>query len=150
MNLSVDQRAASRCARGEVHLVRRISGYKKIRYYTHENIGYGKINLPDQEMHTTSVWWQADPTQLSAAFLNRWQALDGFLGAAHALHFVATLLTALSERNGGLGRAVGDSSAAWFATVGADGREGSPKSLAGDAVDLNSEGFFYSNSVFIR
>jgi DEAD/DEAH box helicase domain-containing protein len=26
---------------GEVHVVRRVAGYKKIRYYTHENIGYG-------------------------------------------------------------------------------------------------------------
>ena len=43
---------------GEVHVVRRVSGYKKIRYYTHENIGYGPVNLPDQEMHTTSCWWQ--------------------------------------------------------------------------------------------
>ena len=45
-------------AHGEVHLVRRYSGYKKIRYYTHDNVGYGKIELPDQEMHTTAVWWQ--------------------------------------------------------------------------------------------
>ena len=33
---------------GEVHVVRRVAGYKKIRYYTHENIGYGPVNLPDQ------------------------------------------------------------------------------------------------------
>jgi len=44
-------------AHGEVHLVRRVPGYKKIRYYTHENVGYGNVNLPDQEMHTTAVWW---------------------------------------------------------------------------------------------
>ncbi|MFY1080073.1 hypothetical protein ACNF5D_28935, partial [Escherichia coli] len=39
---------------GEVHVVRRVAGYKKIRYYTHENIGYGPVNLPDQELHTTA------------------------------------------------------------------------------------------------
>ncbi|TFH40060.1 MAG: DEAD/DEAH box helicase, partial [Lysobacterales bacterium] len=44
-------------AHGEVHLVRRVAGYKKIRYYSHENVGYGNVNLPDQEMHTTAVWW---------------------------------------------------------------------------------------------
>ncbi|MEJ2379987.1 MAG: DEAD/DEAH box helicase, partial [Gammaproteobacteria bacterium] len=59
-----DHQARSACARGEVHLVRRISGYKKIRYYTHENVGYGNINLPDQEMHTTAVWWQVNPDAL--------------------------------------------------------------------------------------
>ena len=39
-------------------MVRRVSGYKKIRFHTHENIGYGPVNLPDQELHTSSVWWQ--------------------------------------------------------------------------------------------
>ncbi len=113
-------RRRAETARGEVHLVRRISGYKKIRYYTHENIGYGNINLPDQEMHTTAVWWQVHPDALEAAFDNRQQALDGFLGAAYAMHHVAALAT-MSEPHD-LGRAVGDGDARWFATVGANGR----------------------------
>ncbi|TCJ18532.1 DEAD/DEAH box helicase [Parasulfuritortus cantonensis] len=122
------------CAHGEVHLVRRIPGYKKIRYYTHENVGYGNINLPDQELHTTSVWWQADPTALAAAFPSRWQALDGFLGAAYALHLVAAILT-MSERQD-LGRAVGDSNSTWSATVGPDGR-GTLRGDDGQALDLS-------------
>ncbi|MGD8430046.1 MAG: DEAD/DEAH box helicase, partial [Ectothiorhodospiraceae bacterium] len=77
-----DRRDQADTSRGEVHLVRRIPGYKKIRYYTHENIGFGNINLPDQEMHTTAVWWQIRPEALAAAFPSRQQALDGFLGAA--------------------------------------------------------------------
>ncbi len=28
--------------------------FKKIKYLTHENIGYGDIKLPSEEMHTTS------------------------------------------------------------------------------------------------
>ena len=47
-----------RALHGEVHVVRRVSGYKKIRFHTHENIGYGPVNLPDQELHTTAAWWQ--------------------------------------------------------------------------------------------
>ena len=106
-------------AHGEVHLVRRIPGYKKIRYYSHENIGYGNIDLPDQEMHTTAAWWEVAPEVL-AEFPNRQQALDGFLGAAYAMHHVAALI-AMSEPQD-IGRAVGDGDARWFATVGADGR----------------------------
>ena len=60
----------STVTQGEVHLVRRIAGYKKIRYYTHENICYGNINLPDQEMHTTAAWWQLDPDALDDAAVN--------------------------------------------------------------------------------
>src|SRR3546814_7516038 len=64
---------------GEVHVVRRVAGYKKIRYYTHENIGYGPVNLPDQELHTTAAWWQLPQTVLLRAFASKQDALDGFL-----------------------------------------------------------------------
>ncbi|QIT55615.1 DEAD/DEAH box helicase [Aquisalimonas sp. 2447] len=126
----------SECANGEVHLVRRIPGFKKIRYYTHENIGYGNINLPDQEMHTTAVWWEIHPEELQAAFDSRQEALDGFLGAAHAMHHVAALL-AMSEPQD-LGRAVGDGNARWFATVGASGR-GQIRSFEQGTLDPEQE-----------
>ena len=53
------------CHHGEVHVVRRVSGYKKIRFYSHENIGYGPVNLPDQELHTSALWWQLEPERRS-------------------------------------------------------------------------------------
>jgi len=113
-----DARAAT--AHGEVHLVRRYPGYKKIRYYSHDNIGYGNIDLPDQEMHTTSVWWQVHPTVLEQALPSRERAIEGFLGAAYALHHVAAL-RAMAEVPD-LGRAVGDGQGSWFAVLGNDGR----------------------------
>lgn len=108
------------CHHGEVHVVRRVAGYKKIRYYTHENIGYGPVNLPDQEMHTTSVWWQLPPALLESAFESRQDALDGFLGAAYALHIAATVAVMAEGRD--LQKAVGDGDGAWFALPDAQGR----------------------------
>jgi DEAD/DEAH box helicase domain-containing protein len=125
-------RPGSPVAHGEVHLVRRIAGYKKIRYYTHENIGYGNIDLPDQEMHTTAVWWQVDPAALDAAFDSRQQALDGFLGAGYALHIVAAMRMLSELRD--IGRAVGDGNAEWFASVDAGGR-GRLLNNQGEALD---------------
>jgi DEAD/DEAH box helicase domain-containing protein len=138
-------------AQGEVHLVRRIAGYKKIRYYTHENVGYGNIDLPDQEMHTTAVWWQVNPVALfgeatagasssgstdrgeeTAPAMSRQQALDGFLGAGYALHIVAAMRMLSEARD--IGRAVGDGNAEWFATVGANGR-GQLRNSDGEAID---------------
>ena len=107
-------------AHGEVHLVRRVAGYKKIRYYSHENVGFGRIDLPDQEMHTSALWWQLPAQRLEVAFPSRQQALDGFLGAAFALHQVAVLR--LMTEPADLGRAVGDGEGTWSAVVGADGR----------------------------
>jgi DEAD/DEAH box helicase domain-containing protein len=135
----------STVSQGEVHLVRRIAGYKKIRYYTHENVGYGNIDLPDQEMHTTAVWWQVNPDALfapagpgdspdpsNAGFASRQQALDGFLGAGYALHIVAAMRMLSEPRD--IGRAVGDGNAEWFAAVGANGR-GQMRNSDGEAID---------------
>ena len=105
---------------GEVHVVRRVSGYKKIRYYTHENIGYGPVTLPDQELHTTAVWWQLPSAVLDAEFPSRQDALDGFLGAAYALHIVASVSVMAEARD--LQKAVGSGDGAWFASTDGRGR----------------------------
>jgi len=30
--------------------------YKKVKFYTHETLGFGEINLPSEEMQTTAYW----------------------------------------------------------------------------------------------
>ncbi|MGY0504272.1 DEAD/DEAH box helicase [Luteimonas sp. e5] len=105
---------------GEVHVVRRVAGYKKIRYYSHENVGYGPVNLPDQEMHTSALWWQLPQALLDGLFDSRQDALDGFLGAAHALHVVARIAVMAEGRD--LHRAVGSGDGAWSAQSDRSGR----------------------------
>jgi len=39
-------------AHGEVHVVSRVVGFKKIKFYTNENVGSGELDLPEQQMHT--------------------------------------------------------------------------------------------------
>ena len=118
---------------GEVHVVRRVAGYKKIRYYTHENIGYGPVNLPDQELHTTAVWWQLPQSVLLKAFGSKQDALDGFLGAAYALHVVATVAVMADARD--LQQSVGNGDGAWFATQDGKGN-GRAQDDAGKAVSM--------------
>jgi len=132
-------RERARCAHGEVHVVRRVAGYKKIRYYTHENIGYGNVHLPDQEMHTTAVWWEARPDALERAFGDRHAALEGFLGAAYALHHIAALVSLAETRD--IGRAVGDGNGEWSAVIGPDGRAGA-RGRDGNPLDLGHGGAF--------
>jgi DEAD/DEAH box helicase domain-containing protein len=118
---------------GEVHVVRRVAGYKKIRYYTHENIGYGPVNLPDQELHTTAAWWQLPQAVLLKAFASKQDAVDGFLGAAHALHVVATVAVMADARD--LQQSVGNGDGAWFATQDGTGK-GRAQDDAGKAVSM--------------
>jgi DEAD/DEAH box helicase domain-containing protein len=41
---------------GEVSVTWLPSIYKKIKFGTHENVGWGEIDLPEQTMHTASYW----------------------------------------------------------------------------------------------
>jgi DEAD/DEAH box helicase domain-containing protein len=43
-------------AHGEVLVSTLATIYKKLTMYTHENVGWGKIHLPEQELQTTSFW----------------------------------------------------------------------------------------------
>ena len=46
---------------GEVMVSSIATLYKKLRLETHENIGWGKIHLPEIEMHTTAYWVALGP-----------------------------------------------------------------------------------------
>jgi DEAD/DEAH box helicase domain-containing protein len=41
---------------GEVMVTSIVTMFKKIKFDTHENLGWGKVKLPELEMHTTSFW----------------------------------------------------------------------------------------------
>ena len=132
-------RGAGTCQHGEVHVVRRVAGYKKIRFHTHENIGYGPVTLPDQEMHTTSVWWQLPQPVLDALFSSRQSALDGFLGAAYALHVVARI--AVMADGADLQKAVGSGDGAWSAFADRTGR-GQLRATDGGSLPVDCVGAF--------
>jgi DEAD/DEAH box helicase domain-containing protein len=40
---------------GDVLVRKEVAKFKKIRYQSHENVGYGDISLPEEEMHTRSA-----------------------------------------------------------------------------------------------
>ncbi|TYT25549.1 DEAD/DEAH box helicase [Luteimonas viscosa] len=124
---------------GEVHVLRRVSGYKKIRFHTHENIGYGPVTLPDQELHTTACWWQLPQRVLDARFDSRQDALDGFLSAAYALHLVAMVCVMAEGRD--LQKAVGSGDGAWFATADQAGRGMIRSGESGEAMVEAARGF---------
>lgn len=44
-----------RCLLGDILVRSQVTKFKKIRYHSHENIGYGDISLPEEEMHTRSL-----------------------------------------------------------------------------------------------
>ena len=56
---------------GEVHVVSRVVGFKKIKFYTNENVGSGELDLPEQQMHTTSYWLTIPAAVMARAAVRR-------------------------------------------------------------------------------
>lgn len=81
---------AHNAVHGEVRVKRQVVGFKKIKFYTLENIGAGVLSLPEQEMHTTAFW-----LHFNASFF---EDFDGFSKAdlQDALHGVANILKTIA------------------------------------------------------
>jgi DEAD/DEAH box helicase domain-containing protein len=91
---------------GEVSVVEKVVGFKKIKFFTHENAGYGEIRLPDIQMHTTSFWWRIPASLGAEAGLPRATFIDGLRGILRALETVATIALLCEPRD--IGQALED------------------------------------------
>jgi DEAD/DEAH box helicase domain-containing protein len=45
---------------GDIQVTSQVTGYKKIRWYTHEQLGFGDLNLPPHELLTNGYWIAID------------------------------------------------------------------------------------------
>jgi DEAD/DEAH box helicase domain-containing protein len=84
--------AASTRSHGEVHVVSRVVGFKKIKFYTNENVGSGDLDLPEQQMHTTSYCLTIPNEVMSGLPFAPDDRRDGVVALAFALKQVAQLL----------------------------------------------------------
>jgi len=87
---------------GEVHVVSRVVGFKKIKFYTNENVGSGELDLPEQEMHTTSYWMTIPAGMMAALPFGLADRRDGVVGLAFAMRNVAPLLLMCDSHDLGL------------------------------------------------
>ena len=103
---------------GDVRLNRQIVGFKKIKFYTNENVGAGKLSMPEQEMHTTAFWLHF-PEEFLARLgegemcedgpgepgLGEYSSTDkknGLIGLANVLRTIASLLLMCDPRDLGV------------------------------------------------
>lgn len=91
---------------GDVKVIEKVTGYKKIKYGTHENAGYGDVHLPPLEMHTTSFWLSLPEAFLERLGVPRRTAVEALRRAGAALETVATL--ALMCEPSDINRTLGD------------------------------------------
>src|SRR5207253_1916393 len=74
---------------GEVMVSALATIYKKIKLHTHENIGWGRIHLPEQTMHSTGYWLTVPPQV--AEDLPKGAMQGALIGLAHVLSSLAPL-----------------------------------------------------------
>jgi DEAD/DEAH box helicase domain-containing protein len=104
-NASRHELSAAR-AHGDVLVRSQVIGFKKIKFFTHENIGDGQLQLPENEMHTTSYWITLKRLLLESLPFSVSERQSGMFGLLHALESIATLLLMCDSRD--LGAAIGE------------------------------------------
>jgi DEAD/DEAH box helicase domain-containing protein len=114
---------------GEVSVVEKVVGYKKIKFHTHENAGYGDVRLPEMQMHTTAFWLTMPESFAAALPDGRAAAIDGLRGVGRALETVATLALMCDPRD--LGCTLGDAEAAGVGGADDDGPAPVPRKVRG-------------------
>ena len=84
---------------GEVDVVEKVVGFKKIRFHTHENVGYGEVNLPAVEKVTTAFWVTVPESLVTALEYPRSVVMDGLRGWLLALGGVAAVGLMMDARD---------------------------------------------------
>jgi DEAD/DEAH box helicase domain-containing protein len=91
---------------GDVLVRSQVVGFKKIKFFTNENVGAGNLELPENEMHTTAYWITLERPLLESLPYSVSERQSGMFGLLHALESVATLLLMCDRRD--LGAAIGE------------------------------------------
>src|SRR5690349_10145002 len=91
--------AGGRRVHGEVMVASLVTLFKKLKFGTDENVGWGPIDLPELELQTTAYWLTAEDAS------DGWRKDDldvALLGAGRAIQAVAAVLLMVDPRDLGL------------------------------------------------
>jgi DEAD/DEAH box helicase domain-containing protein len=71
---------------GEVAVSRVTTGFKKVKFHTHENLGMGKVYLPEQEIQTSALWWEFPGDLFVDPYFKESVIGEGLKGIAYTLN----------------------------------------------------------------
>ncbi len=98
--------ANARRVHGEVHVASQVVGFKKIKFYTNENVGSGELQMPENEMHTTAYWLTVPREVMAALPFTGEERRDGVVALSYTLGQMAALFLMCDRHD--LGVALGD------------------------------------------
>ena len=103
--------AAAEGSLGDVLVRSQVAKFKKIRFHTHENIGYGDIDLPEEEMQTRSLALLFGPDTAAGkalAAMDEQEIGAALSGAGTLIRTIAPVFLLCDTRDLGLAERVRD------------------------------------------
>jgi DEAD/DEAH box helicase domain-containing protein len=85
-----------------------VVGFKKVKFHTHENAGYGEVALPELQMHSSACWVTVPDELMGSLQAPRVEVVDAVRALGHAMHSVACVGLMIDPRD--LGRTLGSRS----------------------------------------
>src|SRR5262249_14670825 len=117
-----------------------VVGTTKSKMRTLENVGSGEVELPQQEMQTTSIWLAPDPRVLAAISPTRDDLLDGLRALTYLLHHLAPIFLLSDVRD--VGSWLGDGSPA---EVGVVATRDATRTRLREAAEFTPTIYLYDN-----
>ncbi len=92
-----EERSFGRHERGEVAITYVATIFKKIKLHTHENVGWGKIAIPEANMHTSAYWLSF--SESATRGMKRDEIASGLAGIAHLMRAMAPAFCLCDSRD---------------------------------------------------
>lgn len=93
-------------AHGDVHVFSQVVGFKKLKFFTNENVGAGDLQLPQREMHSTAFWLSVKSDVLIMIDLPSEEKMEAITGIAYLMRHICAVMLMCDVRD--LGVAVED------------------------------------------
>jgi len=142
LEIAEEERIAGPAARahGDVLVRSQVVGFKKIKFFTNENVGAGKLELPENEMHTTAFWITLERRLMAELPFALSERQSGIFGLLYALESMSALLLMCDRRD--LGTAIGE-------RPGSEGADAGWQEFAGKMNDRGEEKEFFEPSLYL-
>ena len=82
---------------GDVMVTSLVTMFKKIKFDTHENLGWGQVHLPELELQTTAYWLTLN--EVPETILSQDDLQNGLMGVANVLGQIAPLYLMCDPRD---------------------------------------------------
>ena len=87
---------------GDVHVFSQVVGFKKLKFFTMENVGAGELQLPQQEMHTTGFWLTVKNDVLQSLDFSNEEKIEAVAGIAYLMKQISPVILLCDTRDVGV------------------------------------------------